>query len=207
MSTYSPSTSRRAVHLHAHDHPATLSLLHRHLGHRADRVTLGFEPMSQGAWVDWDRLASGPLSSTEVALTRIARGCATIERAGGLPAALAGAAAWTVAEVTGADDAIAALLVPCPPPDVAAGFDRCPCGHHGSWPCPTTRAAWLARGIDPDAEVGRVMADVAVEAPPPEGCRWVTRDGGDGPEAWCEAHGADHGPVTAIPAARAARRR
>jgi hypothetical protein len=45
------------------------------------------------------------------------------------------------------------LLAPCPPPDVAAGHDLCPCATGTSWPCPITRAAWLATGRDPAAEV------------------------------------------------------
>lgn len=193
---YSPSTSPTAVHLHHLDHPATLRLLDRLVGHRRDRIDLGFEPMSQGAWVDWERLASGPLSSTEVATVHIARGCATIERAGGLPATLAAAASWTVTEATGAEDALAALLAPCPPPDVAAGFDRCPCGHPGSWPCPATRAAWLARGLDPDAEAGRALAGVAAGVPAP----LAAGVGGDHAGTQCESAPGDHRPVTAPPA-------
>ncbi|MGI8685562.1 MAG: hypothetical protein ACR2MO_10820 [Acidimicrobiales bacterium] len=90
------------VHLHALDHPETLRLLDQLLGHRGDRERLGFAPTDTGAWVDWDRLASGPLSSTEVATVRIAHGCATIERAGGLPPALAGAVVQAVAGVASA---------------------------------------------------------------------------------------------------------
>lgn len=42
---------------------------------------------------------------------------------------------------------IASLISPCPPPDVFEGMDRCPV-HGGDWPCNTTKAAWLARGLD-----------------------------------------------------------
>ena len=34
-------------------------------------------------------MTAGPLSSTEVAIVHIARGCATLERAGGVPPRLA----------------------------------------------------------------------------------------------------------------------
>ena len=50
-------------------------------------------------------------------------------------------------------DIIATLIRPCPPPDIAGGYDMCPCGDGCSWPCPTTRAAWIARGLDPDEQV------------------------------------------------------
>jgi hypothetical protein len=58
---------------------------------------------------------------------------------------------------------IAALLQPCPPPDIAAGFDACPCGTGGSWPCAVTKAAWIARGLDPDTEIERALAQVRTE--------------------------------------------
>ncbi len=45
--------------------------------------------------------------------------------------------------------AIAALLTPCLPPDTAAGWDRC--AHAERWPCPTTRAYWLAANIAPSS--------------------------------------------------------
>ncbi len=43
--------------------------------------------------------------------------------------------------------AIAELLTPCVPPDTAAGWDLC--AHAERWPCPTTRAYWLAAHITP----------------------------------------------------------
>lgn len=54
-------------------------------------------------------------------------------------------------------DAIAQRLKPCSPPDVFNGYDLCPCGYGGAFPCPTTEAAWLARGLDPMAENRRVI--------------------------------------------------
>lgn len=59
-----------------------------------------------------------------------------------------------------ANNDIAALLAPCSPPDIAAGFDLCPCGRGGSWPCAVTKAAWLARGLDPTAEVRRICRTI-----------------------------------------------
>lgn len=62
---------------------------------------------------------------------------------------------------------IAALISPCPPPDIAGGYDLCPCGRGSTWPCPTTRVAWLAAGLDPTEEAravcARAMADAAWE--------------------------------------------
>jgi hypothetical protein len=62
---------------------------------------------------------------------------------------------------------IAALLRPCPPPDIAGGFDLCPCGYGGTWPCPVTRAAWIAQGLDPEAETGKVTAKAEAECQVP----------------------------------------
>jgi hypothetical protein len=61
---------------------------------------------------------------------------------------------------------LAELLQPCPAPDTMAGFDLCPCLYGGSWPCQTTRAAWLARGLDPATEVRRVLAAQVAAALP-----------------------------------------
>ena len=47
---------------------------------------------------------------------------------------------------------IAALIHPCPAPDVLNGEDLCS-GHREPWPCDLTTAAWLARRIDPAAAV------------------------------------------------------
>jgi hypothetical protein len=76
-------------HLHLDDYPQTLRLLAALLAHRPDREELGYSPTEHGAWIDWDRLTTGPLSSTETAAIRIAQGCGTLERAGGLPPHLA----------------------------------------------------------------------------------------------------------------------
>jgi len=59
---------------------------------------------------------------------------------------------------------IAKLLPgPCPPPDIAGGFDLCPCRSGGAWPCDATRAAWLAMGIDEDAEVRKACKAAELE--------------------------------------------
>ena len=58
------------------DYPDTLRLLSALLGHRTDREDLGYQPTEFGAFVDWDRLATGKLSSTEIGTVRIAHGCA-----------------------------------------------------------------------------------------------------------------------------------
>jgi hypothetical protein len=46
---------------------------------------------------------------------------------------------------------IAQRLTPCPIPDFSQGWDLC--AHGLPWPCPSTEAAWLARGLDRDAQV------------------------------------------------------
>lgn len=54
-------------------------------------------------------------------------------------------------------ESIAALISPCPAPDVANGYDLCPV-HQGSvWPCDTTKAAWLARGMNVKEQVRAAM--------------------------------------------------
>jgi len=63
-------------------------------------------------------------------------------------------------------DEIAALITPCPPPNVLAGYDLCPCGRGGTWPCSLTRAAWLARRLDPAAEAQRIMREIVRTAAP-----------------------------------------
>lgn len=73
------------THLHGDDYPATLGLLAALVGGRAhhDWTTVGYESTEHGAWVDWDRLDAGWLSSTEKAVVHIAHGCAILENAGG----------------------------------------------------------------------------------------------------------------------------
>jgi hypothetical protein len=85
-------------HLHLDDYPETLRLLSALVGARSDNERLGYRATEHGAFVDWEHMIAGPLSSTEVAVAHIARGCAILERAGGLPPRLAG----VVAEVVGA---------------------------------------------------------------------------------------------------------
>ena len=72
-------------HLHLDDYPNTLRLLAELVGGRDDRAELGYSPTEHGAYVDWEALADGKLSSTERAAIHIAHGCATLERHGGLP--------------------------------------------------------------------------------------------------------------------------
>jgi hypothetical protein len=62
---------------------------------------------------------------------------------------------------------IAVLIRPCPPPDIAAGHATCPCGLGCTWPCPPTQAAWLARGLDPDTEITRVITRAQATRPAP----------------------------------------
>jgi hypothetical protein len=90
-----------AVLLHTDDCPYTLHLLAVLLGRRTDRDRLGYHPSEYGAMVDWERLLGAPLSTSEVAVVHIARGCATLERhAGGLPPNLADAVTVTVGAIT-----------------------------------------------------------------------------------------------------------
>jgi len=38
------------------------------------------------------------------------------------------------------------------------GHIACPCGYYdGAWPCPTTKAAWIAHGHDPLIETSQVI--------------------------------------------------
>ncbi|MFN2504297.1 MAG: hypothetical protein ABR540_08710 [Acidimicrobiales bacterium] len=95
------SASDAAVRLHVEDYPKTLHLLAELLGRRSDRDRLGYWPDELGAMVDWEHLTNeAPLSSTEIATVRIARGCATLERGGGLPAHLGDVVADVVATTT-----------------------------------------------------------------------------------------------------------
>jgi hypothetical protein len=56
---------------------------------------------------------------------------------------------------------IADCIHPCPPPDMAGGYDQCP---HGTWPCPAMKAAWLARGLDRGKQVRAACAATGQEA-------------------------------------------
>lgn len=53
--------------------------------------------------------------------------------------------------------AIAELIRPCPVPDVGNGYDLC--GHGKVWPCPETKAAWIARRLDPATESARLVRE------------------------------------------------
>jgi hypothetical protein len=64
----------------------------------------------------------------------------------------------TTATATARLAAIASLIEPCPAPDIATGHIACPCGSYdGAWPCPTTKAAWIAHGHDPLIETSQVI--------------------------------------------------
>lgn len=82
--------NERGQHLHVDDYPNTLRLLAELLESRTDRASLGYSPMEHGAWVDWDGLISGVLSSTQKAVVHVARGRAVLERHGGTPPHIAG---------------------------------------------------------------------------------------------------------------------
>lgn len=95
-------TATDRVHLHRDDYPDTLRLLEDLLALRLRQGAgdeLGFERTESGAWVDWDRLVSSHLSSTEVAVAHITRGVAVLERSGGPSPRLAKPVADTVAKV------------------------------------------------------------------------------------------------------------
>jgi hypothetical protein len=63
-----------------------------------------------------------------------------------------------VGRLRAALDGIARRIEPCPPPRAHdLGDDLCPCLTGSTWPCPTTEAAWLARGLDRDTEVRRAL--------------------------------------------------
>lgn len=79
--------------------PETLRLLGKLLDHRPEQERPGYERTEFGAFVDWEGLANAPLSSTEVAVVHIARGCATLEHAGGLPPHLTAVVLQAVAAV------------------------------------------------------------------------------------------------------------
>lgn len=96
-----PADVDEAVLLHTDDCPHTLRLLGALLARRTDHDRLGYHPSEYGAMVDWQRLLGAPLSTSEVAVVHIARGCATLERhAGGLPPDLADVLTATVGAIT-----------------------------------------------------------------------------------------------------------
>lgn len=68
--------------------------------------------------------------------------------------------------------AIAGLLPgPCPEPGIADGNDMCVCRSGEVWPCSITRAAWLAAGADPEAEIRKVL-DAAERRQAAEQAEW-----------------------------------
>jgi hypothetical protein len=81
------------------------------------------------------------------------------------PAGPAGASPLVdeVRRLRAAGHALAELVGACSPPDIAGGYDACPCGRGSSWPCQQTRAVWAIRGIDADAEIAAVMERVRFE--------------------------------------------
>jgi hypothetical protein len=81
-------------HLRHDDSPEALAILTAVAG---GRTLPGVEPTDAGAFVDWDRLASSWLSSTERAAVIIARGVAQAERHGGLPPRVAAVVATATA--------------------------------------------------------------------------------------------------------------
>jgi hypothetical protein len=58
---------------------------------------------------------------------------------------------------------IAEVLKPCGAPDIAGGYDLCPCGSGEAWPCQMTQAAWLAAGLDLNTEVRKVTKAAEIE--------------------------------------------
>jgi len=78
---------------------------------------------------------------------------------------------------------IAELLAPCPPPDIAHGYDLCPCGTGCSWPCAKTRAAWLAHNLNPDTEISTVIDRVKAECSAPD---WDPGGWDDSPPNWAD---------------------
>ena len=63
---------------------------------------------------------------------------------------------------------IAELLPgPCPEPGIADGMDMCICRSGEVFPCSTTQATWLARGLDPAEEnrkaLSKAKAQMAAE--------------------------------------------
>jgi hypothetical protein len=71
----------------------------------------------------------------------------------------AGADATTTAPSTPEQrlNEIAQLLQPCLPPNIFGGEDLCTCGSGQTFPCHKTKAAWLAGGLDVQAETQRVI--------------------------------------------------
>jgi hypothetical protein len=119
--------TNRGQHLHLDDHPAALALLAAVLEpsrRRHDTLTeIGYGPTEHGAWVDWDRLTTSWLSSTERAVIYIARGVARLERAGGPPPRLTPPLRAAIAAVTPELGLPAWMTGEQPMPDPVEGRD------------------------------------------------------------------------------------
>lgn len=59
--------------------------------------------------------------------------------------------------------AAAEHITPCDPPTVMDGWDTCE-QHAAAWPCPRTVLAWRLRGLDPDTQRPRVLAEQWADA-------------------------------------------
>ena len=95
-------------HLHLDDYPATLELLNVVL--RSKLTTLdGYNPTEHGAWINWDRLATSGLSSTEIGVVHIARGIAVLEHHDGPPPHLCDPVRDAIAAVTEPPDCFGQL--------------------------------------------------------------------------------------------------
>jgi hypothetical protein len=90
---------------------------------------------------------------------------------------------------------IAQRLTPCPIPDFTDGWDLC--AHGLPWPCPTTEAAWIARGLDRAEQVhahitwlrGEQSAAYPTSVSAPSGRRPMTAL----LAGWCERFGGASG--------------
>ena len=71
---------------------------------------LGYEVTEHGARIDWDTLASSPLTANERGLVRIAHGCMTLERAGGCGDDLADVAVDVIARVVSGERPVGSPL-------------------------------------------------------------------------------------------------
>ena len=110
------------THLHRDDTPLTLRLLDGLLGHRHDRAEVGYRPNNWGAEVDWERLTSGVLSTSEVAVIHIAHGCAIAERRGGpLPASVRGPLRAVISDLAPGNDRSVTRPARLPPGSGARG--------------------------------------------------------------------------------------
>ena len=88
------------THFHLDDYPQALAVLAALLAHRPDTAALGYEATEHGAWVEWDTLARGKLSSTEIATVHLAHGISIAERHHGLPPKVVHAVREAIATIT-----------------------------------------------------------------------------------------------------------